>query len=157
MIFINPDLEAIESRHNGVFTCHFCDTHAPEADGKLTKTIYKVTSRSYVPRRVQYNYTTIDLPRCKHCKKLHAKGRGIYWTVFFLALMTGLGMVFSANGLLMICSFVFIFSANWLALRVERWWAAKAGIKPLQNSALARHPLMVNLIKEKWQFVKPRA
>jgi hypothetical protein len=146
-----------EAKHKGVFTCYFCDKHAPDAEGKLTKTIYKVTARTYVPRRVQYKYTDIDLPRCKHCKKLHAKGRRIFWVVFFLALMTGLGLVVSGNGALMICSFIFIFASNWIALSVERGWARKTGTKPLQNSVLACHPLMANLVKDKWQFVKPRA
>jgi hypothetical protein len=150
-------LESAEGARQSEHTCYFCGKHAPDEEGKLKKPIYKEISRSYFPRRVQYSQSEVELPRCKHCKKLHPTGRRIFWTVLSVLLIAGIATAFTVNLAIMLAGFIVIFAANWIALSAERGWASRHGIKPLQNGVLSRHPLMANLTKEKWQFVRPRA
>jgi hypothetical protein len=151
------DLKGIESNHKGIFTCYFCDKHKPDAEGKLTKNIYKVTSRTYFPRRVQYNYTTIDLPRCKHCKKIQDGGQVILWIVFVLFTIGGFCLGASLDGIVFQGGCMGALVGYWVGKLAERIWCHAGGVKAAQNSALKRHPLMADLVKEKWQFEKPRA
>ena len=68
------ELSELENKYRGVLICHFCDKNTPDENCKMSVTIYKETSRSYFPRRVQFSYLDIDIPRCENCQKIHSKG-----------------------------------------------------------------------------------
>ena len=63
--------EWIENK--SIFFCWFCGKNPPDLASKFEITIYQVTTRSYYPRRVQYNYVPVNIPRCRECKNIHAQ------------------------------------------------------------------------------------
>ena len=83
------ELSELEKKYRGVLVCHFCDKNAPDESSKISKTIYKETSRSYIPRRVQFSYVDIDIPRCKSCQVIHSKGSEKYWMFLIGGIVAG--------------------------------------------------------------------
>ena len=45
----------------------------PDESSSLSQTIYKETYHSFYPRRVQFAYSDVKIPRCKSCKEVHSK------------------------------------------------------------------------------------
>jgi len=83
------ELEELEKKYKGVLVCHFCESNAPDSGCEINTTIYKETSRSYIPRRVQFTYSDVTVPRCRSCKEIHSKGSNNYYLVFFALLILG--------------------------------------------------------------------
>lgn len=151
------ELSELEKKYRGVLVCHFCDKNTPDENSKISKTIYEETSRSYIPRRVQFSYVDIDIPRCKSCQVIHSKGSEKYW--MFLIGGTVLGATIGAmidehfiiGGL--IGGAIGWFVGN----SMESGISSKEGIKDASESTLYGHPILSQRMKEGWTFSKPSA
>lgn len=72
------ELSELKKKYFGIYTCYFCEVNTPDEDSRISKTIYKETSRSWFPtRRVEFSYRNVDIPRCSYCKEIHSKDDGI--------------------------------------------------------------------------------
>jgi len=151
------ELSALDKKYKGVFVCYFCDTNAPDEGSKISKTIYKETYRSYIPRRVQFSYVEVDIPRCSRCKEIHSKGNEKYWMFLIGGIVLGaiIGAMIEEHFIIggLVGGVV-----GWIAGNaIESSQATKEGVKDASNSTLSHHPILEQRMKEGWTFSKPSA
>jgi len=151
------ELSELEKKYRGVLVCHFCDKNTPDENSKISKTIYKETYRSYIPRRVEFSYVDIDVPRCKNCQQIHSKGSEKYWSYLLVGLVVGtiIGAMVDEHfiiGGLIGCAI------GWLVGKsMERNLSSKEGIRDASDSTLRNHPILSQRMKEGWTFSRPSA
>jgi outer membrane lipoprotein SlyB len=152
------ELEELEKKYKGVLVCHFCATNAPENGCEINTTIYNETSRSYIPRRVQFSYSDVTIPRCQNCKEIHSKGSSNYYMVFFGLLTLGAIVGGATEGEHFIIGGVIGAVAGWIIGKIiEGNQVKKGGIKDSSTSTLSGHPLLIERIRGGWTFSKPSA
>lgn len=152
------ELEELEKKYKGVLVCHFCETNTPDNGCEINTTIYKETSRSYIPRRVQFSYSDVTVPRCRSCKEIHSKGSSNYYLVFFALLILGAIIGGATEGEHFIIGGIIGAVAGWIIGKIiEGNQVKKGGIKDSSESTLSRHPLLIERIKGGWTFSKPSA
>ena len=152
------ELEELEKKYKGVLVCYFCETNAPDKGCEIHTTIYKETSRSYFPRRVQFSYSDVTIPRCRNCKEIHSKGSNNYYLVFFALLILGAIIGGATEGEHFIIGGVIGAVAGWIVGKIiEGNQVRKGGIKGSSESTLSNHPLLKERIKDGWTFSKPSA
>ncbi|MBK7809405.1 MAG: hypothetical protein IPJ51_24450 [Saprospiraceae bacterium] len=152
------ELEELEKKYKGVLVCHFCDKNPPDDNSGISQTIYKETYRSYIPRKVDFRYTTIFIPRCKSCKKMHSKGKLIYKFTFWLFTIIGffIGVLYEDAYFLLGLALGMLF--GWIVGNIiEGIQVNKRGIKDSYIPTLAKHPVLIDRIREGWTFSKPDA
>jgi hypothetical protein len=151
------ELSELEKKYRGVLVCHFCDKNTPDENSKISKTIYKETYRSYIPRRVQFSYVDIDIPRCKSCQAVHSKGREKYWMFLIGGIVVGaiIGAIADEH---FIIGGLIGGAIGWVVGNsMESGLSSKEGIKDASDSTLRNHPLLSQRMKEGWTFSKPSA
>ncbi len=152
------ELEQLEKKYQGILTCYFCGTNVPDEKSSFSTTIYKETYRTHFPRRVQYSYSEVKIPRCKSCQEIHSKGNGQYYLVFFGLLCLGVIIGSATEGQHFIFGGIIGAIAGWIVGKiVENNQVNKGGIKDTSSSTLANHPLLTERIKSGWTFSKPTA
>jgi len=152
------ELEQLEKKYQGVLTCYFCGINVPDEKSSFSTTIYKETYRTYFPRRVQYSYSDVKIPRCTSCQEIHSKGNGQYYLVFFGLLCLGVIIGSATEGQHFIIGGIIGAIAGWIIGKiVENKQVNKGGIKDTSDSTLANHPLLKERIKSGWTFSKPTA
>ena len=55
--------------------CYYCNKEMADPDSVYDQEMYKVIDRKY--REVKFLHTTIKIPRCKSCMKIHEHDAGI--------------------------------------------------------------------------------
>lgn len=152
------ELEQIEKKYQGILTCYFCGTNVPDEKSSFSTTIYKETYRTYFPRRVQYSYSDVKIPRCNSCQELHSKGNGQYYLVFFALLCLGVIIGSATEGQHFIIGGIIGAIAGWIVgKKVESNQVNNGGIKDTSSSTLSNHPLLTERINSGWTFSKPTA
>jgi hypothetical protein len=152
------ELDEIEKKYKGVLVCNFCESHPPDDLCSISKTIYKETYRSYFPRRVEFSYIDISIPRCKNCMVIHSKGNEKYYLVFFAIMILGVIVGAITEDQHFILGGIIGAFIGWIVGKiVEGKSANSSGIKDLSGSTLSKHPLLVDRMKEGWTFSKPSA
>lgn len=151
------DLIELEEKYRDVLVCFFCGSNAPNESSKISKTMYKETSRSYFPRRVEFSYVDIDIPRCKNCQGIHSRASEKYFVYLIggIALGAGIGSLvdehFFIGGLIGA-------GIGWLIGNSrESSSINKEGIKDSSDSTLRSHSLISMRVIEGWSFSKPSA
>jgi hypothetical protein len=159
---LNKDLtqlKEIENKNRGIFICHFCEIDRPSKDGNFSKTLYLEGSRTSRGRThsVSYEYSTIDIPRCSKCKKVHDNGWVLYYLIFFGTIAT-ISLVADFFGV--------IPEVYWYIALIIGWVLAKLFIKSyylnknLKNNSkleLKEHPLLKRKFESGWSFYQPSA
>jgi hypothetical protein len=151
------ELSELEKKYRGVLVCHFCDKDAPDENSKISKTIYKETYRSYFPKRVQFSYVDIDIPRCKNCQTIHSKGSEQYLMFLIGGILVGaiIGLMVDEH---FIMGGLIGGAIGWIVGNsMESSLSSKEGIKDASDSTLRNHPLLSQRMKEGWSFSKPSA
>ena len=151
------ELSELEKKYRGVLVCHFCDKNTPDENSKITKTIYKETYRSTFPRRVQFSYVEIEIPRCKNCQAVHLKGNEKYWMFLISGIVLGaiIGAMIDEH---FIIGGLIGFAIGWfVGNSMESGISSKEGIKDASESTLYGHPILSQRMKEGWTFSKPSA
>lgn len=151
------ELSELEKKYRGVLVCHFCDKNTPNESSKISKTIYKETSRSYFPRSVQFTYVDIDIPCCKSCQEIHSKGSEKYWMFLIGGIIVGVIIGAMVDEHFIIGGLVGVVIGWIVGNSVESNLSSKEGIKDASESTLASHPLLSQRIKDGWTFSKPSA
>jgi hypothetical protein len=151
------ELSELEKKYRGVLVCHFCDKNTPDESSKISKTIYKETYRSTFPRRVQFSYVEVEIPRCKNCKAVHSKGSEKYWMFLIGGIVLGaiIGAMIDEHFIIggLIGGAIGWFVGN----SMESGISSKEGIKDASESTLYGHPILSQRMKEGWTFSKPSA
>lgn len=151
------ELSELEKKYRGVLVCHFCDINAPNENSKISKTIYKETYRSSFPRKVQFSYVNIEIPRCKNCQVIHSKGNEKYWMFLVGGIVLGaiIGAIIDEHFIIggLIGGVIGWFVGN----SMESGISSKEGIKDASESTLYGHPLLSQRMKEGYTFSKPSA
>ena len=152
------ELEELEKKYKGILVCHFCEKNPPDDNCGISQTIYKETYRSYFPRRVQFSYTDVTIPRCKNCKEIHSKGSQKFSLVFFVALVLGVIIGAMTEGEHFIIGGIIGAVAGWIVGKImEGNQVSNSGIKDASESTLSKHPLLIDRMREGWTFSKPSA
>ncbi len=151
------ELSELEKKYRGVLVCHFCDKHTPNENSKISKRIYKETYRSSFPKRVQFSYIDIEIPRCKNCQEIHSKGTEKYW--IFLISGIGIGVIIGTmiNEHFIIGGFIGGAIGWFVGNSMEIGISSKEGIKDASESTLYGHPILSQRMKEGWTFTEPSA
>jgi hypothetical protein len=151
------ELSELEKKYRGVLVCHFCDKNTPDENSKISKTIYKETYRSTFPRRVQFSYVEVEIPRCKNCQAVHSKGSEKYWMFLIGGIVLGaiIGAMIDEHFIIggLIGGAIGWFVGN----SMESGISSKEGIKDASESTLYGHPILSQRMKEGWTFSKPSA
>jgi hypothetical protein len=117
---------------------------APDESSKISKTIYKETSRSYIPRRVQFSYVDIDIPRCKSCQVIHSKGSEKYRMFLIGGIVAGaiIGAMVDEH---FIIGGLIGGAIGWIVGNsMESSLSSKEGIKDASDSTLQQPPAFIS-------------
>jgi len=152
------NLQNLEKKYKGILVCYFCDVNNPDDNSAILKTIYKETYRSYIPRKVEFSYNTVTIPRCKSCKEVHSKGSNQFSIYFFAFLVLGVivGAITEESHFILggiIGGVIGLIIGN----MVQSNSVEKYGIKDGSNSYLKNHPILSERMKQGWTFSKPNA
>jgi hypothetical protein len=151
------ELTELEKKYRGVLICHFCEKNTPDEDAKISKTMYKETSRTYFPRRVQFSYVDVEIPRCNSCKQIHSQGGG--QKSLSMVIGAGVGVIIGAiadehfiiGGLLGL-------GIGWLVGSSQASGTySNHKIKDDSSDSIAAHPILRSRFAEGWTFSKPSA
>jgi len=151
------ELLELEKKYRGILVCHFCENNTPDENCKISKTIYRETSRSYFPSKVQYSYVDIDIPRCKNCLKIHSSGRKIFWMTLFCGIILGSLIGLAVDEHYIIGGLIGGLIGWFVGKSMESSISSKEGIKDESESTLYGHPILSQRMKEGWTFSKPSA
>lgn len=152
------ELEELEKKYKGILVCHFCEKNPPEDNCGISQTIYKETYRSHFPRRVQFSYTDVTIPRCRSCKEIHSKGSQKFSLIFFVALVLGVIIGAMTDGEHFIIGGIIGAVAGWIVGKIiEGNQVSSSGIKDSSESTLSKHPVLIDRMREGWTFSKPSA
>jgi|GEM_PF-1255314 len=139
------------------YNCWFCGTNPPDEGSKFSITIYKETSRTYIPRQVKYSYLPVSIPRCNECQKVHSKSSDAFTISLIGCAVIGLIIGAFADG---------YWFAGLLIGGVIGWIVGEAfksqqssstSIKDTSHSTIKDYPLLKQALNERWQFSKPTA
>lgn len=152
------ELEELERKYKGILICHFCEKNPPSESCGIKKTIYKETYRSYFPRRVQFTYSELTIPRCNSCQTIHSKGNEKFQIIFWITLVIGVIIGAVTEGEHFVIGGIIGAVVGWIiATVVEGNQVTNQGIKDASNSSLSKHPLLIERMREGWTFSKPSA
>ena len=145
----------IENKH--YYNCWFCGNNPPEDINKFEITIYKETSRSYFPRRVQFSYLPVSIPRCSDCQKVHSQSSDKFTLALIGCAVVGLIIGAMADGYWFAGLLVGGVIGWILGTAMKGQQTSKEAIKDTSQSTIRNYPVLNKLLKEGWQFSKPSA
>ena len=148
-------LEWRKKKH--LYSCWFCGDEPFKESSKYQVTIYKETSRSWFPRRVQFKYMEVSVPRCSKCEKVHNHSTNIFTVVFigFVVLGTVTGQLSDGYWFLGLLVGGLV---GWLiGAELRKQQLEKAAIKNTKESTVINYPKLTELRLQGWTFSKPRA
>jgi hypothetical protein len=145
----------IENKH--YYNCWFCGNNPPEDINKFEITIYKETSRSYFPRRVQFSYLPVSIPRCSDCQKVHSQSSDKFTLALIGCAVVGLIIGAMADGYWFAGLLVGAVIGWVLGTALKGQQTSKEAIKDTSQSTIRNYPVLNKLLKEGWQFSKPSA
>jgi hypothetical protein len=150
------ELNELAEKYEGALVCYFCETTPPQNGCEIHRTIYFVNKRTFFPRRVEFSYSEIIIPRCQGCQSVHSKSDRSYIFGFIgsvVGLVLGLKVGEGLGGL------IGISIGTLIALMIEKVSRPENMdlIKKNNNKTLARHPLIAQRMKDSWTFSKPTA
>lgn len=151
------ELGDLEKKYRGILICHFCEKNPPNDGAKITKTIYKETQRSYFPRRVQYSYLDVDVPRCNSCKEIHSKGGSQKYTFIIIGTLAGAIIGAGVDEHFIIGGILGLVVGLLIGTVISSNTYSSNNIKDDSNSTLSAHPILQSKITEGWTFSKPSA
>lgn len=153
------ELEELEKKYKGILVCHFCEINTPEKGCEINTKIYKVTNRTFFPKRVEFSYSEISLPRCKSCSKIHTESKkssttriviiAVVFAVFGIMYGGIAGAIFG-GGMGALLAWIF---SDFFGEKKEN----KLGIRDTSHFSLSKHPILIERIKNGWTFNKPSA
>ncbi|MDR3504359.1 MAG: hypothetical protein P4L79_17465 [Legionella sp.] len=145
----------IANKH--LYSCWFCGTKLPEESSLFSITIYKENSRTYFPRRVQYSYLPVNIPRCRDCYNVHTQSSAKYRYIVIGCAIAGIIIGAIADGY-WFAGLLIGGVAGWIiGATLESQQFSKAVIKGTHHSTIRNYPVLVKMLKEGWQFSKPTA
>jgi hypothetical protein len=144
-------------KDKNLYLCWFCGRNQPEESSKYTITIYKENNRTYFPRRVQFSYVPVSIPRCKSCQEVHSESSNAFLISLIIGAVAGLIVGIIADG---------YWFGGLLAGGVLGWIVGmvikssktdSASMKSTSTSDIGTYPPIKQRIKEGWQFSEPTA
>lgn len=147
--------EYIKNKH--LFNCWFCGENLPEISQKFSITIYKENYRSYFPRRVEFSYVDVDIPRCLNCKTIHTQASDKLTFFTFGGLILGLMIGAFADGYW----FAGLLSGGligWIiGMALKNKQETDAAIKDISRATIRNYPTLKEMLGKGWKFSKPTA
>ena len=130
--------------------CWFCEKNSPALGAGLKKRLYKLIQlrNAVIVKQLKYSVTTVDIPRCAHCARLHAKGKRAFWWPTAAGGLIGLPA--TLPGLIIGGGIGLLIGYTW-----QKRILKKNTIKPASDASLEAHPLLSGLMSEGWQLSKP--
>lgn len=145
----------IENKH--YYYCWFCGNNPPEEVNNYEITIYKETYRSYFPRKVQFSYVPVSIPRCNECKKVHSQSSDKFTLGLICFAFVGLIIGAYADGY-WFAGLLVGGGVGWiLGTFLKEKKTSEAAIKDTNQSTIRNYPLLSQKLREGWQFSKPSA
>lgn len=156
-------LTELASKHRAASLCHFCNKRQTTVKSEVCKNIYKVTNRTYFPRRVYFDRRSITIPRCPHCRFIHSRIKIWKWAIYAIppllwVAFKDLGQSIVEIILIIILEGFLGLIVTWpLALIFENMYSKMKGTKHLSHSYLIKHPNCADLFKQGYSFNEPNA
>jgi hypothetical protein len=150
---LNSCKEWIANKH--LYHCWFCGKNPPQPGSEYSITIYKETSRTHIPRRVQFSYVPVNIPRCNDCKKIHKESSDKIGVAIVLGVVAGgiIGALAGGHWFIGLLIGTFLGWAIGSALKSQH--LTKSGVKDTGNTTIRNYPVLNQMLKEGWQFSKP--
>jgi hypothetical protein len=150
---LNSCKEWIANKH--YYMCWFCGKNPP--DDVFIEVIYKINQRYYFPRRVEYSYMSIKIPRCNSCKEIQSGNKKKYKIVLIISLVLGLiiGIIADGNWF---AGMIIGGATGWIAATIAKSQnLSKTGVKSTSHLSIKKFPPLSKLLREGWQFSRPSA
>lgn len=143
--------------NKALYSCWFCGNNPPEEVNKFEITIYKETYRSYFPRRVQFSYASVTIPRCSECQKVHSKSSDSSTFAFIGSAVVGVIIGIIADGYWFAGLLIGGLMGWVVGQGLKGQKTSKANIKDTSHSTIRNCPVLHKKLNEGWQFSKPSA
>ncbi len=160
-------------KNKSLYLCHYCQKNVPDDELRVTKTMYLETSRNYFPRRVEFSYGDVIIPRCVECAQKHNSydsfqiKRGLLYMccVIILPILAG-GTAndqvpkSSPNHDSTVLVIVIVSALVGIALG---WFLSKKMLNPVDLEGIRRQddlstfPIVSERLRMGWSFNKPSA
>ena len=150
--------ELIKDKH--FYHCWFCGKNPPSISSKFEITIYKETYRSYFPRRVEFSYVPIAIPRCSKCKDYHDKTSNKITLIPIGGAIVGcvIAALISEGGEYWFLGLVVGGAIGWFIKEgLKSQELSKSIIKDTSQSTISKYPELHKKIIGGWKFSKPSA
>jgi len=149
------ELQVLYQKHRHELICFFCDTNSPVESAAYKKTIYLETYRTTFPKRVQFSYKDVTIPRCSSCSEIHTTGSN---TVVLYVI--GVGIAGALLGYVVDEHFIIGAIIGLIAGLVIGNNQSDQSVKGKQIKTLdsiSQFPPINALLKTGWTFNKPSA
>lgn len=116
----------------------------------LKKRLYKLIQlrNAVIVKQLKYSVATIDIPRCAHCARLHAKAKHAFW--WPTAIGGVIGLPVGGPGLIIGGGIGLLIGYTW-----KKRILKKNTTKSASDTSLEAHPLITGFLAEGWQLSKP--
>ncbi len=148
------EIGKLRAKYGAILLCHFCETNSPDDKCGKLQTVYQVTSRGF--RSVNYQYSSITIPRCKSCDSAHSSGSLYYWMCIIIGIVIGI----AGNSLFgnFFVSLILFGGLGWLAgylLKSNKY--ETLGIKGTSDEDVRSFPPISDRLREGWTLTQPSA
>ena len=144
-------------KNKSLYSCWFCGINTPQEPSKFEKTIYKETFRSYFPRRVQFSYVPVSIPRCPDCQTTHTQGSDKFMLPMVICTLVGLIIGALADGYWFAGLLIGGIIGYLIGTSLKSQQISKAAIKDTSESTIRNYPPLQKMLSEGWRFSKPTA
>lgn len=143
--------------------CFFCSKNEPKIISSVDITMYLETDRSYFPRRVEFSYGDVSVPRCEECARIHEQLSSYlfkFFGIIIAALVVGfvVGVALAPKN-----SEIGVGLVSAIIPGIIGWMIAKRFITPVDSkgirkiNAASEYPIIQERLKQGWTFSKPSA
>jgi hypothetical protein len=155
LLIDKQDLINLQIKYKDELYCWFCETNLPNERSLYKRTIYKETYRSRFPKKVQFSYKDVGVPRCTNCGEIHSKGTNTLQLIAGGCTILGAVIGYFADEHFIIGGIIGLIIGLILGNLRSEEDVKKSNIK--STGTISSYPPVQALLIQGWTFNKPSA